>query len=80
MNDIDLIDSYRANLPVQYAYLFTRSDTGVEIDSDPRQTSVLFAPKAVHVHTGCFAFPFYTPTKLLIQLHIKHKTDMFSIL
>ena len=35
---------------------------------------LLFAPLAVCVHTGCSAFPFYTPTKPLIQLHIKYKT------
>ena len=48
--------------------LFARSDTGVVIDSKPHpsltcKTSFLFAPFAVRVHTGCSAFPFYTPNK-----------------
>ena len=42
---------------------FARSDTGVVIDSEQHQsrmckTSLLFAPLAVHVHTGCSAFLF----------------------
>ena len=61
---------------------FARKDTGVVIDSEPHlsrncKTSFLFAPLAVRVHTSCLAFPFYTPTKPLIQLHIKYKTDLF---
>ena len=57
---------------------FAKSDTGVVIDSQPHlgrtcKTSFLFAPLTVCVHTGCFAFPFYTPTKTLIQLHIKYR-------
>ena len=53
-------------------------DTGVVIDSKPHlsfmcKTSFLFAPLAVHVHTGCSAFPFCTPTKPLMQLNIKYK-------
>ena len=61
---------------------FARSDTGVVIDSEPHpsltcKTSLLFAPLAVRVNAGCSAFPFYFPTKLLIQLHIKYKTVLF---
>ena len=41
------------------------------------QTSLLFAPLAVRVYTSCSVFPFYTPTKPLIQLHIKYKTVWF---
>ena len=82
MNDINFIDSCQAHLPMQSlrtSNLFSRSDTGIVIDSEPHlsctcKTSLLFAPLAVSVHTGCSAFPFYTPTKLLIQLHIKYKT------
>ena len=55
-----------------------RSDTSVVIDSEPHQsrtckTSLLFAPLAVCVHTGCSAFPFYILTKPLILLHIQYK-------
>ena len=78
MTDINLIDNCQTHLPVQYARTlksFVRSDTGVVIDSEPHQsrtckTSLLFAPLAFGVHTGCSAFPFYTPTKSLIRLHI----------
>ena len=85
MNKMNLIDSRQAQLPVQYAWnieLIFRYDTGVVIDSEPHlsrtcKTSFLFAQKAVHVHTGWSAFPFYTPTKPLIRLHIKYKTVLF---
>ena len=56
---------------------FTRSDTGVVIDSEPLLNRFLFAPFVVRVHTGSFAFPFYTPTKQLIPLHIKYKAVLF---
>ena len=83
MNDINLIDSCQAHM--QYAPnidSFARNDTGFVIDSEPHQsrtckTIFLFAPLAVRIHTGCLAFPFYTPTKPLIQLHIKYKTVLF---
>ena len=57
---------------------FARSDTGVVIDSKPHlnhmcKTSLLFAPLAVRVQTGCSADPFYTPTKLLIRLYFEYK-------
>ena len=85
MNDTYLIDSCQAHLPMQYASdndSFARSDTGVVIDSEPHQsrtckTSLLFAPLAVRVHTGCSTFLFYTPTKPLIWLYIKYKTVLF---
>ena len=64
---------------------FTRSDTGIVIDSEPHlsrtcKTSLKFAPLAVHVHTGCSAFPFYTQTKSftwLIRLYMRYKTVLF---
>ena len=73
MNYTNLIDSCRTSNSI------ARSDTGVVIDSEPHpsrtcKTSLLFAPLAVRVYTGCSAFPFYTPTKPLIQLQIKYKT------
>ena len=76
MNDINLIDSCQAHLPVQYASIsnsYVRSDTGVVIDRESHlsrtcKTSFLFAPLAVRVHTGCFAFPFYTPNKTINTL------------
>ena len=82
MNYTNLIDSFQAHLFVKYALninSFTRSDTGVVIDSEPQlsrtcKTSLLFAPLAVCVNTGCSAFPFYTPNKPLIQLYFKYKT------
>ena len=82
-NGINLIYSCQADLPVQYAS--NRSDTGVVIDCEPHlgrtcKTNLLFAPSADRVHTGCSAFPFYTPTKPFIQLHIKYKTVLFPIL
>ena len=39
--------------------------------------SFLFAPWADLVQTGCSAFPFYTPTKPLIRLHINTKLFYF---
>ena len=84
MNDMDLIDGCQIHLPLQYASnLFTRSDTGVVIDSKPHEsrtckTSLLNAPLAVRVHAGCSAVRFYTLTKPLIQLHIKYKNVLFS--
>ena len=44
------------------ASAFTRSDTGVVIDSAPHlsgmcKTSLLFSPFAVRVQAGCSAFP-----------------------
>ena len=59
-----------------------RSDTGVVIDREPHpsctcKTCFLFAPLAVCVHIGCYAFQIYTPTKPLIRLHIKNKTFFF---
>ena len=75
MKDINLIDSCQAHLPVQYASNidFTRNDTGVVIDSKPNlscmcKTSLLFAPLAVHVHTGCSAN----------VLHSKETVNMIS--
>ena len=61
---------------------FSRGDTGVVIDSEPHlsrtcKPSFGFATLAVCVHTGRFVFLFYTPTKPLIQLHIKYKTVLF---
>ena len=58
---------------------FAKSDTCVVIDSDPQlsrrcKTSLLFAPLAVRHQAGCSAFPFYTLTKLLLQLYLKYKT------
>ena len=59
---------------------FARSETGLLIDSEPHlscpcKTSLLFAPLAVRVFTGCSAFTFYTPTKPLILLHIRYKNS-----
>ena len=36
--------------------------------------NVLFAPLVVRVQAGCSAFPFYTPTKLLIRLYFNIQT------
>ena len=52
-----------------------RSDTGAVNDSEPHlsrtcKTSFLFAPLDVRFHTGCSAFPFYTPTKTFIRLSL----------
>ena len=57
---------------------FPKCNAGVVIDSEPHlsctcNTSFLFAPLAVRVHTDCSAFPFCTPTKPLIRLNIKYK-------
>ena len=84
----NLIDSGKAHLPVQYVQIknsFARSDAGVVNDSEPHlirtcKTSLLFAPFDVRVQADCFPFSFYTPTKLLIRLHIKYKTVLFLIL
>ena len=65
MNYTNLIDSCEAHLTVQDASSFARSDTGVVIDSEQHQVSLLFSPLAVRVQDGCFTFPFYTLTKQL---------------
>ena len=70
MDDTNMIDSCQAR------------DTGVAIESEPHlnltyKTSLLIAPLAVRVHNSCSAFPLYTPTKRLIQLHIQYKTLFF---
>ena len=85
--NLNLIDSCQAHLPVQYAsyieFILQKKKTGVVIDSEPHpsrtcKTSFLFAPLTVLVHAGCSAFLFYTPTKLLIRLHID--TKLFNFL
>ena len=43
--------------------LIARSDAGVVIDNEPHlssmcKTSLLFAPLAVRVQAGCYAFPY----------------------
>ena len=71
MNDINLIDNCQAHLPVQYAsnikFICQKCHWCCDHLSCTCKTSLLFAPLAVRVHTGCSAFPFYTPTKPLIQ-------------
>ena len=79
LNDTNLIDSFQADLHVQYT---SRNDTGAVIDIEPHlsrtcKTSLLFAPLAVRDHTGFSAFPFYTPSKMFIRLYIKYKTVLF---
>ena len=71
MNYINLIDSCQADLPVQYA-------SNIQLISQKwywccdwqratTEPSLLFAQLAVCVQAGCSTFPFYTPTKPLIQ-------------
>ena len=84
MNGIDMIDSYQA-YALRTSNSFVRSDTGVVIDSEPHlicmcKTSLLFAPLAVCVQTGCSTSPLNTPTKQLIRLHIIYKFVLFLIL
>ena len=82
MNYTNLIASWQAHLPVQYASnikLTHRSDTCVEIDSEPHpsrtcKTSLLFAPLADRVQADCSAFPFHSRTKQLKRLYSKYKT------
>ena len=67
---------------IKISNLFAGSDTVVVIDGASHlfrtcKTSLLFASLAVRIHIGCSAFPLYTPTKLLILLHIKYKTVLF---
>ena len=68
MNYTNLIDNCQAHLPMQYA-------SNIELI---RKTSLLFAPLAVRVQSGCSAFPFYTSTKPLIQLYFQYKTVLIS--
>ena len=84
MNYINLIHSCPCNT-LRTANSFARSDTGVVIDSEPHRSrtcksSFLFAALAVRVHTGCSAFPFYTPTKPLMRLNIEYKIVLSPIL
>ena len=71
MNGIDMIDSYQAHA-LRKSNSFVRSDTVVVIDNEPHlmfcmcKTSLLFAPLAVCVQTGCSTSPLNTPTKQLI--------------
>ena len=79
MNDTNLIDTAAKLTPIlRTSSSFARSDNGVVIDREPHRsckckTSLLFAPLAVRVKTGCSAFPFYTPTKPLIRSYFKCK-------
>ena len=73
--------TFQCNTP-RTSNSFARSGTGVVIDSKPHMSrmctkSFLFPPLAVRIHSGCFLFSFYTPTKPLIRLHIKFKTVLF---
>ena len=85
MNDIDFIDKCKLIFlcnTIRTTNSFTRSEIGVVIDSKQYlihmcKASLVFAPLAVCVQTGCSAFPFYTPNKWLIRLHIKYKTALF---
>ena len=80
MNYTNLIDKLTYPcITLRTSKSFSRCDTGVVIDSEPHlsgmcKTSVLFTPLAVRVQAGCSAFPFCTPTKLLIRLYFKYKT------
>ena len=85
MHYTNLIDSCKAHLPMPYASnmelihqkLFWCCDWQGATPSLTWKISLLFALLAVHVQAGCYAFPFYTPTKLLIQLYFKIKTVLF---
>ena len=71
MNDINLIDSYQAHLPVQYAsnIKFIRQmwhDSELH-PSRTSKTSHLFAPLAVRVHTGCSTFLMKYHTLFLLK-------------
>ena len=62
MNDLILIDSCQAYLPMLRIRLEHRVDTGVVIDSEPHlsrtcKTSLVFAPLAVGVLHWLFRFP-----------------------
>ena len=86
MNYTSSNGSCQTHLPVQYASnieLIRKKwhwccDWQRATSESHVQKSPLFAPLAVRVHAGCSAFPFYTPTKPLIWLHIKYKTDLFD--
>ena len=66
---------YKSNM-LQTLNSFAKSDIGAVIDSEPHpsltcKTSLIFVPLAVRNKAGCSAFPFYTPTLLLIRLYSK---------
>ena len=48
-----------------------------ESPGENKELNRIVCSMTVRVHTGCSAFLFYIPTKLLIQLHIKYKPDYF---
>ena len=81
MNNINLIDSFDNKLRTSNSSEVTLH--GDVIDSEPHpsrtcKTSLVFAPLAVTVHTGCPALPFCTPTTPIIRLHIKTKLFCFQ--
>ena len=82
----NLIDSGQVHLPVQYAsnieLIRKKWNWCCDWQRATPETHLLnkvlmFAPLAVRVHTGWSAFPFYTPSKPLIQLHIKYNPVLF---
>ena len=81
MNDTNLIDRYQAHLPVQYAHW---PQVTLVWWLAARHTRVARAKQASCLHHWLSVFalavplkiPFYTPTELLIRLHIKYIEDI----
>ena len=81
MKYINMIDGCQAHLPAQYASNIKFNSPEVTLVLWWKRTTpdshvqkiLVFDSLAVRVHTGCSTFSFYTPTKPLIQLHIKYK-------
>ena len=85
MNDIILIDICQAHLPVQYFLniKLIRQKWNWYCDWQWATPDSYIQNKPLVFSIGCpcstdySAFPFDTPTKPLIQLHIKYKTVLF---
>ena len=81
MNDIIFLTGAKLTNPyntLRTSNPFVRSDTGFVIDSEPHtsrtcKTSLYVVSLAVRVHTGCSAFPFYTPIKVSKGAKIRNR-------
>ena len=78
-----LIDSCQAHMPVQYAskieFIRHKWHWCCDWQRVTPETSFLFAPLPVRVHTGYSAFTFYTPTKPTVDA-ITYFTKLFCFL
>ena len=84
MNDTSLIDSCKHHLPLQYAsnieFIRQKFHWGCDRQRATSESHMQNKPLVCSIACSCskLAFPFYTPTKPLIQLHIKYNTVIYN--